>query len=183
RRTLFTDTIVVIGNVDFLHSLITPGVAVHGTVEDIGVIGSTQVVCRRNRGVITQVGRTTHTTLASVIAPAIPRIDNLVQGFVNQDGTTGKTRRRLGKRQIVKDDVVQLFLTALGAVEVEEHFLLRRHQTIITVGLNSHFTGSTGNRNTAPASQVVPDNLPGLFFIRSMKNRKRVAPESAFKTF
>ena len=98
---------------------------------------------------------------------------------MNQNGTTGKAGRRLSKRQVVEDHVVQIFLTTLRVIKVEECFLLRGHQAVVAIGLNRYLAGTPGDRNTAPTSQVVPDHLPGLFFVVAMQNGEWIATEGA----
>src|SRR5690606_7929165 len=107
-RALFPDTVVVVGDVHFLQAFIVPVIPVHGTVEDIGVIGGTQVVCGGNRRVVTEVRSPAYPALAGVVAPAVTRVDDLVQGFVNQDRTTSQAGWRLGERQIVEDHVIEI---------------------------------------------------------------------------
>ena len=183
RGALFANLVVVVGNVDFPHPFIVPVIAIHGTVEDVGVVGGTQIIRRRDRRVITQVRCPAHTALAGVITPTIPRADDLVQGFMDQDCATGKAGRRLGERQVVENDVIEIFFTAFRAVEVEKGFLLGRHQAVIPVGLHGNFTGTTGQGYTAPAGQMVPDHLPGFFFVIAMKDRERIATVGAIKAF
>src|SRR5690606_8200520 len=81
--------------------------------------------------------------------------------------------------EVVKNNVVQITLATFRVIEVEESFLLRRYQAIVTVGLYRDLTGTTGDRNTAPAREMIPDNLPGLFFIGAVQYRERVTPKGA----
>ena len=58
---------------------------------------------------------------------------------MNQDGTTGETRWRLSKRQIIENNVIEFFFTTLRVVVIEEGFLLRGHKGVIAIRLHCHF--------------------------------------------
>jgi hypothetical protein len=59
---------------------------------------------------------------------------------MDKNRTTSKTGRRLGKREIVENDVIQFIFTALGVVKIKKDFLLGSNQRIVAIALLSYFT-------------------------------------------
>ena len=63
---------------------------------------------------------------------------------MNQYRTTGQTCRSFGERQVIEQNIVQVFDVFITAIEVKFNFLLYRHQREITINMHSNFRSPAG---------------------------------------
>src|SRR5690606_26567081 len=140
-----------------------PVITVRSSAEHVEVVGGPHTIGCCTWSIISDLWRTTHTTLTRVIDPSLARLFNLIQRIINQqDGT--REARGCGHSLLEEQQrVLRALRIQVTHITWECYFIFEVHQGVATVCLRRGLHDVAAYVAATITSDVVPNDFKASF--------------------